>query len=880
MKLNLVNSNSTKNILLSVSFLISYFIISNNIVNELKTNPLQINNDLTPSEWQWVKRTFPHFDYDAEAYPKAIEKFNELKQNKKNISLQKSFLNEAWEFVGPTNIGGRIIDIEFNPKEPNIVYVASATGGVFKSIDTGQNWFPIFDDQTNLTIGDIGIDPTNPNIIYVGTGEANGGHNNFPGSGIYKSTDAGSNWNYIGLDSTVSIGRIIVDPNNSNRVFVAAVGSYFKPNLERGVYFSPDGGNNWNKSLFVSDSTGAIDLVIDPTNPNILFAAMWERVRRPVLREGTHLHGPSGGIFKSNDGGVSWNKLDETNGLPNPQLKQIGRIGLTISKSEPNTLYATYNDGSQLYGLYKTTDQGNSWTEISNSFPGSSSFSWFFGQVRVHPTNPETVFVLDVSLLKSTTSGSSWDFSYGYSGPSVLHVDHHALAFHPNIPEHIISGNDGGINISTDGGVTWSAPTQLPITQFYEIGLDKTNPNRLYGGTQDNNTIRTLTGEQNDWESIWGGDGFYVIVDPENPNIVYAESQFGNLAKSTNGGSNFIGVLNGIDSNEPTNWSTPVVIDPNNSSVLYYGTNKLYRTEDGATNWNSISNQLTDFNLERRLGTLTTIAVAPTNSNVIYVGSDDGNIWVTEDYGVNWKDISSTLPLRWVTRVVVDPKNEDIVYATFSGLRWAEDEAKVFKSINKGVTWQSISNGLPESPVNAFAVDNRNSNILYLGNDIGAFVSLDGGNSWNVLGTGLPIIVVNDMKIHSTENYLAIGTHGRGMYKLDLDGITNIKSNSYPTDFYLSQNFPNPFNPTTTIKYTVADANFASNTIKGTENLQSVQLNVYDILGKEVATLVNKQQPSGNYEVIFDASELASGVYYYSLQINNKILTKKMIVLK
>ncbi|MCP5064870.1 MAG: T9SS type A sorting domain-containing protein [Ignavibacteriae bacterium] len=854
-----------------------YIFISKTFVNELKTNTPQIKNDLLPSEWQWVKRTFPHYDYDIEAYPKAVVKFNELKRNRKNISLQKLSLNEAWEFVGPTNIGGRIVDIEFNPKEPNIVYAASATGGVFKSIDTGVNWFPIFDDQTNLTIGDIGIDPTNPSIIYVGTGEANGGHNNFPGSGIYKSTDAGSNWEFIGLDSTVSIGRIIVDPNNSNRVFVAAVGSYFKTNPERGIYFSPDGGNNWSKSLFLSDSTGAIDLVMDPTNPNILFAAMWERVRRPVLRDGTHLHGPSGGIFKSIDGGISWNKLDATNGLPNPQTELIGRIGLTISNSDPNTLYATYNDGSQLYGMYKTTDQGNSWTEITNEFPGASSFSWFFGQVRVHPTNPETVFVLDVALMKSTTSGSSWNFTYGYSGPSALHVDHHALAFHPNNLNYIISGNDGGINISIDGGVSWSAPAQLPITQFYEIGLDKTNPNRLYGGTQDNNTIRTLSGQQNDWESIWGGDGFYVIVDPNNPSIIYAESQFGNLAKSTNGGSNFIGALNGIDSNEPTNWSTPVVLDPNNSQVLYYGTNKLYRTENGTTNWNAISNQLTDYSLDRRLGTLTTIAVAPTNSNVIYVGTDDGYVWVTEDYGVTWKDISASLPLRWVTRVVVDPKNENIIYATFSGLRWAEDEAHVFRSINKGVTWQNISNGLPEAPVNAFSVDNRNSDILFLGNDIGAFVSLDAGTSWDILGSGLPIVVVNDMKIHSTENYLAIGTHGRGMYKINLDGITNIKSNPIPKDFSLSQNYPNPFNPTTTIEYTIL---FVETLHATSLQQQFVELKIYDALGKEVATLVNKEQSVGNHQTLFDASELTSGVYYYSLQINNKNLTKKMIVLK
>ncbi len=613
---------------------------------------------------------------------------------------------------------------------------------------------------------------------------------------------------------------------------------------------------------------------MDPTNSNILFAAMWERVRRPIFKNSTHLDGPSGGIYKTIDGGNIWSKLDETNGLPNSKMKKIGRIGLTISPSDSKTLYATYNDGTQLFGIYKTTDQGQSWSTMTNSFSGSGSFSWFFGQVRVHPTKPETVFVLDVSLIKSITSGTSWDFSYGYSGPRNLHVDHHALAFHPNNSNYIISGNDGGINISIDEGVTWSKPKKLPITQFYEIGLDKLNPNNFYGGTQDNNTIQALTGSGNDWKSILGGDGFYVIVDPNDSDIIYAESQFGNLAKSTNRGQSFFGALNGINSSEPTNWSTPVAIDPNNSKVLYYGTNKLYRTENGTTTWTAISKQLTDWTIDKRLGTLTTIAVAPTNSKVIYVGADDGNISVTENYGLTWENISEDLPLRWVTRVVVDPKNESIVYATFSGLRWKDAEAKVFRSTNKGTTWESISNNLPDAPVNAFAIDNRNSNTLYLGNDVGAFISLDAGNSWNILEAELPNVVVSDIKVHPTENYLAIGTHGRGMYKISLENVAGIKNNSKPEIFLLSQNFPNPFNPSTKIKYTipVVDANFVTTT--------NVTLKVYDAIGREVKTLVNKKQSAGNYKVNFNVKNLGSGIYYYSLRINNNTITKKMIVLK
>ena len=854
-----------------VSILATFFLILH-LSDDKSTNEKFTKSKFFPSDHEMIKRTFPFFDYDKDAYKDAINEFKELKELQKQSNLIPFY---DLEFVGPTNIGGRVVDIEFNPINPTIVYAAAATGGVFKSEDTGLNWFPIFDDQPNLSIGDIGIDPNNPDVIYVGTGEANGGHNNFPGLGIYKSIDGGNSWEFKGLDSTVSIGRIVVDPSNSNRIFVAAVGSYFSPNPQRGIYLSEDAGNTWGKSLFISDTTGAIDLVINPSNPDIIFAAMWERVRRPVFRSGTHLYGPSGGIFKSNDGGITWEKLGSLNGLPDPAVRRIGRIGLTITQSKPSVLYALYNDGTTPFGLYKTIDEGENWTEMDTTFTGSGNFSWYFGQVRVHPTIAERVFVLDVALLRSSQSGSNWDFSYGYSGPSQLHVDHHALAFHPDNPNYLISGNDGGINISEDGGLTWSTPANLPITQFYEIGLDENNPERFYGGTQDNNTIRTLSGSLNDWTRIWGGDGFYVIVDPNNPDIIYAESQFGYLVKSTDGGNSFFYALNGIDDEEPTNWSTPVVMDPNNSNILYYGTHSLYRTENGTSSWEKVSPKLTDHSDERRLGTITTIAVAQTNSNVIYVGTDDSYIWVSDNVGGSWKIISDDLPFRWITRVAVDPNDEKIVYATFSGLKWRDPEPRVFRSTDMGITWQNISGGLPDAPVNAFAIDNNNSDILYIGNDIGAFVSHNTGNTWNILSESLPIVVVNDMKIHPTENYLAIGTHGRGMYKIDLNQLVGQRDEIQVSEnIELFQNYPNPFNPATTIKYRISAHNFDVNSPK------KVKIVIYDDLGKEITTLVNKKQNPGNYEVIFNGNSYASGVYYYTIIVDNYTKSRKMILLK
>ncbi len=839
--------------------------------------------DLRPYEWAYIKKTYPYYNADPDVYIRALVQAHLLQKESVAKRLSKGTSAVQWEFAGPTNIGGRVVDLEFDPVNPGIIYAGFSTGGVFKSFDAGNTWLPIFDQQAVLTVGDIAIDPNNSNIIYVGTGEANGGHNNFPGGGVFKSTDAGLTWNFLGLEGTISIGRIVINPQNSNVLYLASVGSYFAPNPERGIYKSTDGGLTWEHSLFISDTTGAIDIIIDPDNPDRLMAATWERVRRP---ESSHLFGPTSGIYKTTDGGNNWNLITSST-LPNANFQDVGRIGLAIHKNDPNIVYALFTDGYNIISLYRSNDFGISWADVdtdSELSGGTADFSWYFGQVRVHPANPDIVYVMDVAFMRSTDGGNTWPIQYGYNGPSELHVDHHAMAFSPADPNFIINGNDGGINVSTNGGETFSQPKNIPATQFYEIGLDFNNSQKLYGGTQDNGTNRTPDGSINNWESIFGGDGFYVLVDYNDPNIIYAESQFGSLGKSTDGGYSWIySVLGGINSNEPTNWSTPVVMDPNTSSILYYGTHSLYRTINGASSWKKISPQLTDWVLGSKLGTLTTIAVAPTNSNVIYVGTDDAHIWVSSDNGTNWVDVSAGLPQRWVTRVVVDPADENIVYVTFSGLKWHDPQPHVYRSTDKGSNWNDISSNLPDAPINAFAVDNNYSNRLYLGSDVGMYVSFNTGQSWEVLGEGLPILPIGDIKIHPVENFLVAGTYGRSMYKIDLNLITNTDDEQPQIikEFSLSQNYPNPFNPATKIQYTISTSP-QSPPSQGGEAKQGwfTVLKVYDILGNEVAVLVNKEQPSGKYEINFDASSLSSGVYLYNLKAGNYSETKKMVVLK
>ncbi len=812
-----------------------------------------------PSDIEYIKRTFPFYKADPDAHITAMEKGNIMRKTAESDNSIPS-----WEFAGPLNIGGRVSDLEYDPNNPNIVFAGAATGGVFKSTDGGITFFSVFDDLAVLPIGDIAVDPVNSNIIYAGTGEANGGHNNFAGGGIYKSTNGGQSWEFKGLQNTVSIGRIVVSPVDPLKVYAAAAGSYFGPNPDRGIYRSDNGGNSWTKILFITDSTGAIDIAMDQLNPDNLLAAMWQRTRYP---NGGSLSGATSGIYRTVNGGNNWTALGTANGLPNPLTANAGRIGVSISKSNPNVAYALYNSASTYLGFYKTTNGGLNWT---NANPGGtlqsgfSTFSWYFGNVRVHPTNPDIVYVLDFEIMKSTNSGSTWISQTTEN----IHVDNHALAFKPGNPNTIIEGNDGGIYNSVNSGSTWTKVDALPFTQFYEIGIDRLNPQRLYGGTQDNGTNRTTTGALNDWESIYGGDGFYVIVDFTNPNVIYAESQNGYLGKSTDGGLSFSDATSGINSSEKTNWSTPVIMDPNNNNILYYGTNKVYRTTNAAASWTAVSPDLTNGN-QTRLGTVTTIAVAPSNSNVIIAGTDDANVWITSNNGSNWTKVSTTLPYRWITRVAVDPVNENIAYVTYNGLKWRDPQPHVFRTTDKGLSWTNISGNLPDAPVNAFAIDPARPNVLFVGSDVGAYVSFNTGQTWQFLGQGLPMVSVYDMKVHPTANYLVAGTHGRSMYKIDLAQVVGISSGSenIAADYNLGQNYPNPFNPTTNLEFTIPKSGFVS-------------LKVYDVLGKEVKTLVNETRAAGIYKIKFDGNNLSSGLYFYRLESAEFVDIKRMILVK
>jgi photosystem II stability/assembly factor-like uncharacterized protein len=700
------------------------------------------------SEWFINQRMFPYDKPDYAAYKNSVQWMHSQR------SAMRSTQMNAWEYAGPENLGGRVVDVEMVPNDFNTMYMCAASGGVFKTTDAGNSWSPIFDNNPSLSIGDLAIAPSNSNILYCGTGEANAGGGSlcYDGAGIFKSTDAGATWNYSGLEITRNTGRIAVDPKNSDRVYAATMGDLFGNNPDRGLYRTTDGGANWQQVLFSDDSTGAIDVVIHPQHTDTIFACMWTRVRRPDRR---NYGGRASGIYRSYDGGNTWTKL--VLGLPTYSL---GRIGIDISKSNPNVLYAILTDSTGGNAVIaKSVNNGDTWSNVTNNFV-PNAYSYWYGRIKIDPTDPGVVYAIDFDLWKTDDGGQNWNQQF-----SVSHVDQHEVFIHPQNPDLVLLGNDGGFFISPDAGNTFVLNTKLPIMQFYTCEIDEQNPHIIFGGAQDNGVNRTESGGVDDWLNIWGGDGFGVLVDPNDSTIVYMESQYGYINTGTNG----------IDPTDRFNWNTPFVFNPENSNTLYFGSEALYKTTDRGLNWYPLSGDLTNGSLAAAypivFATITTIAVSPADTNVIYIGTDDGNIQMTTDEGATWNLVSSSLPVRWVTHLEADPHDAMSVYATLSGYRYHENAKHVYHTTNGGTTWNDISGNLPDVPCNDIVLDTTYS-TLYLATDIGVFYSYLGSNLWQQLGTGLPLVPVCDLRLHYPTHKLLAATYGRSMYSFDLNILT------------------------------------------------------------------------------------------------------------
>jgi len=805
--------------------------------------------DKLPNDYLFMQRAYPTGIIQSDGLKNALA-WKESKE--KNIAN-----NVLWEFVGPTNVGGRITDIEIPNANAATYYVGAASGGIFKTTDAGVNWSPIFDQQSMISIGDIEISKANNDIIYVGTGEVNagGGSLAYDGNGIFKSVDAGLIWESKGLENVGSISKILIDPQNENNIFTGAMGPLFKKDTNRGVFRSQNGGDSWTKVLFVSDSTGIIDMAINPLNPNIVYASSWERIRRPNYRS---YGGETSRLYRSQDGGDTWNEL--TNGLPTLPT-QKGRISIDISATNPNVLFAAYtNQVGYIQGVYKTSDGGDNWITVNSSQLYNTSYHWWFGGIFIDPTNPLNIFHSGFHMGKSTDGGTNWT-----TISSGIHVDQHAMAFSAQNPNEVLIGNDGGLYKSTNNGLTYTFINNLPITQFYRFTVDEQNENKRYGGAQDNSTVRTTTGSENDWYTIYGGDGFQPLVNPTNTNTIYALSQNGNLVRSLNNAGSFSSILNGINASDRNNWDTAICFDPNDPNILYYGTHRVYKTTNSGNSWQAISSDLSNGAPGGNLsfGTITTIDVSPLNSNKIFTGTDDGNVWITNDGGTNWTKISDDLPNFWTTKVKASAVDENTIYVTFSGYRYGENDGHLFKSMDNGNTWVDLSTNFPDIPVSDIEIDSFGN--LFLATDIGVLASADNGVSWEIFGENFPSVVVTDLYFHQTSKHLYAATYGRSSYRIDLS-INMLSSTELDiqTDYNI---FPNPTSDYLSI--TFLDDNYANSIIS-----------IYNLQGKAIQTFVVSNSKLHENTLVIDVNNLVSGLYYIRIEKDGMTQTHKLLIKK
>ncbi len=809
--------------------------------NQYKVKSKWQHPNLEPNDWAAMQRMFPYGKINQEAFLAATSQV-------KQMMTDAPGAGNPWVFSGPDNIGGRITDIESPAGNPSTIYIGASTGGILKTTDMGITWTNLFDDVPVVTVGDIAIDPTNPQVLYCGTGEANSSSYSFLGNGMYKSTDAGETWQNIGLTHSAYIGRVIVDHADPQRVYVAACGNLFTANDERGIYRSVDGGSNWQRVLYVNDSTSGIDLVQHPTNPQILYAAMWERIRGLTYRQS---FGNGSGIWKSVDGGTTWSEM--TNGLPTDN--SVGRIGLTIAKTNPNILYAFYDLPNYEVGVFKTVDGGVTWTRTNDgALSGmNSNFGWYFGQIRVDPANENRVFVMGVDLFRTDNGGGSWNSISTWE----LHVDHHAMFF-DEANHRIVEGNDGGLYTSEDNGNNWTKINNLALTQFYAIDIDRQNPERIYGGTQDNNTIRTLTGSTSDWEPILGGDGMFTLVDYTDPNTIYAEYQWGNLYRSDDGGWSMNPIADPM-LGDRINWSAPLAMHPVNPATLYFGTYRVWKSTDKGSSWLPVSGDLTA-GINQYFYTVTTIAISEVDPSIVVAGSGDGKIHVSTDDGQTWQNRSAGIPLRWVTRVATDPFDAQTIYATISGFRWDEPLPHVFRSVNLGQTWTDITGNLPEFPVNDIVLDPGIPHRIIVATDAGVYGSANGGLSWSWVWDGLPAVPVYMMKIHAPTRTIVAGTYGLSSYKANLDDIlTGIAPRNDMKTGRLTAN-PNPVGESTQLKFYLPESQF-------------VQIRIFDLNGKVAGTIFSGDMPKGNQQISWNAVNIRG-------QFNNQPVAPGMYLIR
>jgi len=721
-----------------------------------------------------------------------------------DMEQSSEFKDNVWHFLGPKNTSGRMTDTAIST-DKSVLYTASASGGVWKTMDDGDTWECVFEHEITTSIGDLAVAPSDKNIVWVGTGESNIFRSSHAGCGIYKSTDGGKTWSHKGLADTNTIARIVVHPTDSNIVYVAASGNEWTPNPDRGVYKTTDGGETWDMILQKDNLTGAVDLDMDPGDPNILYAATWQRVRKRWNDPRTEPDYTGCGIHKSTDGGATWQEVTE--GLPIPAHR--GRIGVDIARTNPNIVYAfiddyevvrepTEEEKNDSYGLpscgfirgaqvFKSVNKGETWERVTPLDDKvllrlCNTYGWVFGQITVDPTDENRLYIMGVSMAVSEDGGKSWERANTNGG------DNHGLWIDPEDNQYMILNNDHGVHITHDRGETWkSSYNTVNAVQFFNVNFDMDSPFHVFGSIQDHGSRRGVVdlsqGRDNipavDWEGAPGGEGSNHAIDPTNPNIVYSAGFYGTISRTDISSDERTNIMPKVSAEEGPlrgQWLAGFILSPHDPNTVYHGLQYLFKSTDQGENWKKISPDLSHGNPQElgdvKYQTIFTVSESPLKQGLLYVGTDDGRAHVSQDDGANWTEIiAGATPDRWVSQMTASKYDEATVYMTQNGKRHDDFQVYVWKSTDYGKTWEDISANLPYGPVNVIREDPVNKDILYVGTDLGVYITTDAGKNWSVLGANLPSVYAHDLIIHPRDNIIVVATHGKGMWAMDADPI-------------------------------------------------------------------------------------------------------------
>jgi photosystem II stability/assembly factor-like uncharacterized protein len=740
-------------------------------------------------------RVYPQEKSEASGTPATVR----LQSWERHIRMRDAsvFRGLNWQPLGPRFLGGRVETIDAIP-ETGTILVGFGAGNIWMTINDGLTWAPVFEHESTFTIGDLEISDSDPDTIWVGTGENLLARSSFAGLGVFKSEDGGRSWTNMGLHETHHIGRIIIHPQNPDTVYVAALGHEYTFNQERGLFKTVDGGHTWIKCLYLSERVGVVDVAMDPSSPEILYAATMEHGRKAWKNFSA---GKDNGIHKSVDGGRTWKRL--TSGLP--AGPHIGRIALAVSSSDPAVVYTllvnrtpqivktekgeqTERPGPE---VYRSADRGETW--VKRPMRNDRIQIHSYGDIRVSPDDPDTIYILGVNLLYSEDGGETFSRLEGnivhlYHHPTrALHLDQHDLWIDPTDPDRLILGNDGGVYVSRDRGRNWLHCNNIPAGEFYAVSVDTADPYHIYGGTQDNAAVFGPSdcipeeGIEDPWQNVWidlwgGGDSYITLKDPSDPYTIYFEQQFGNFQRKNMKTGQIERIRPRLKDKTPLryNWMSPFIISHHNPLTVYFGANRLFKSLNRGDDWICISPDLTTQPGPERqgnvpYGTITTLSESPLKPGLLYVGTDDGQVWVTHNDGNSWTKINSGLPDKWVSRVEASSAETGIVYLALTGYREDDFETYLYKSQDHGTSWGSLAPGLPLEQFNVIREDPTHPNILYAASDQGGvYASLDGGATWTSLCSDLPTCAVHDIAVHPRAREMVIATHGRSMYKLDL----------------------------------------------------------------------------------------------------------------